>query len=171
MSTWDKVSDQRILSLHPNCDIRVVVEKFVNHCYQELGIALRVTDGYRDIKTQEDKYAQGRTKPGKIVTRARGGFSFHNYGFAFDVVSIVNGQPDYNFKDWLKIGEAGEMFGLEWGGRWLSDLQKKLPQELKTRAIQNGDGFDKPHFQKTYGLTISQCFDQYAHGFKYPVIL
>ena len=50
------------------------------------GIPLTVTFTYRSPATQAALYAQGRTTPGRVVTNARAGESFHNYGLAFDVV-------------------------------------------------------------------------------------
>lgn len=40
--------------------------------------------GRRSFEDQADLYAQGRTLPGPIVTRAAAGMSFHNYGLATD---------------------------------------------------------------------------------------
>lgn len=40
--------------------------------------------GLRSFVTQEALYVQGRTKPGDIVTWARPGLSYHNYGLATD---------------------------------------------------------------------------------------
>jgi peptidoglycan LD-endopeptidase CwlK len=42
--------------------------------------------GLRSFEDQDELYAQGRTKPGNIVTNARGGDSLHNYGLAADFV-------------------------------------------------------------------------------------
>jgi hypothetical protein len=41
--------------------------------------------GYRSYEEQANKYAQGRTKIGKIITNAQPGFSLHQYGLAIDV--------------------------------------------------------------------------------------
>lgn len=40
--------------------------------------------GLRTFDEQAKLYAQGRTEPGLMVTRARPGMSFHNYGLATD---------------------------------------------------------------------------------------
>ena len=42
------------------------------------------TSGMRTFEQQDALYAQGRTKPGKICTKAPGGFSAHQYGAAVD---------------------------------------------------------------------------------------
>lgn len=122
----------------------VVAEKvraFIDACDAE-GIDLLVTSTYRDHESQNELYAQGRTKPGKIVTNAKGGESFHNFQCAVDVVPLRNGKPVWNTsgedgKLWNRIGEIGESVGLEWAGRW--------------RTFR-----EFAHFQYTAGLTLAQ---------------
>lgn len=48
------------------------------------GITVVITEGFRSFKEQDELYKQGRTKKGNIVTYARGGESYHNYGLAID---------------------------------------------------------------------------------------
>jgi peptidoglycan L-alanyl-D-glutamate endopeptidase CwlK len=60
-----------------------------------------VIQGYRTHAEQDALYAQGRTTPGPIVTRAKGGQSPHNWGLAIDVVpdrdlDTAGLQPDWN---------------------------------------------------------------------------
>ena len=102
------------------------------------GIDLLVTSTYRDKESQAALFAQGRTLPGRVVTNAKPGESFHNWRCAVDVVPIVNGKAVWDDNAlWLKIGVIGESCGLEWAGRW------------KTFK-------ESPHFQYTGGLTIAQ---------------
>lgn len=106
------------------------------------GLDIIVTSCYRDNESQAMLYAQGRTTPGKIVTNARPGESWHNHRCAFDVVPIRNGKPVWgtagaDLELWMRVGEIGESVGLEWAGRW------KRFREF-------------PHFQYTGGLTIAQ---------------
>ena len=44
--------------------------------------------GYRSIEEQDKLYAQGRTAPGEIVTKAEGASSAHCYGCAVDFTMI-----------------------------------------------------------------------------------
>jgi len=92
------------------------------------GIPMVVHDGFRDFATQDADYAQGRTTPGPIVTWARGGSSWHNFGLAFDLAPLDPSVPGgmgkvlYPYPNslaiWQPLGEIGESLGLEWGGRW-----------------------------------------------------
>lgn len=121
-------NEQMIANLHAS--IQQKARDFLVKATQA-GFNLRITHGYRSIEEQNALYAQGRTKPGAIVTNARGGQSFHNFGMAFDVVDTKAG---YNI-NWDKLGEIGRSVGLEHGDR----------------------GYvDKPHFQYREGLSLEQ---------------
>ena len=84
-------------------DLNPVVEEkardFLALCKAE-GIEVIVTSTYRDAESQNALYAQGRTAPGRKVTNAKAGQSWHNWRVAFDVVPLRNGKPVW--------GTAGE---------------------------------------------------------------
>ena len=79
---FDKITLDRIELMHPT--IREQLKKDYLEINKNLpkGVRLRFTQTLRTIKEQDDLYAQGRTKKGKIVTNAKGGQSIHNYGLA-----------------------------------------------------------------------------------------
>jgi RHS repeat-associated protein len=128
--TGDAPTDERIQSLHPA--IRMKATEFVKQANVELeGTTIRIAQGFRTYEEQDAIYAQGRTTPGVIVTKSKGGESNHNFGLAFDIVGITNGKADYNL-DYKTLTEVGSSLGFEWGGNW--------------------KGFkDKPHFQMLFG--------------------
>jgi peptidoglycan L-alanyl-D-glutamate endopeptidase CwlK len=76
--------------------------------------------GRRTMEEQTALYAIGRSAPGKIVTKARAGESFHNYGLAFDWVPLKMSpkNPDLYVADWddetaFRLGEhVGQSFEL-----------------------------------------------------------
>jgi len=76
---------------------------FVSSCKAQ-GIDVIITSTLRDNESQDALYAQGRTTKGAIVTNARGGQSFHNYGVAFDFCPIVNGKCQWNDAELFKKG-------------------------------------------------------------------
>lgn len=57
-----------------------------------------VTAGRRTMAEQRAIYAQGRTKPGNVVSNAPAGFSAHNYGLAADLAPLmeIGTQIDWN---------------------------------------------------------------------------
>jgi peptidoglycan L-alanyl-D-glutamate endopeptidase CwlK len=95
-------------------------DNFLAAC-RAVGIDVLITSTFRDVESQNALYAQGRTTPGKIVTNARGGESFHQYRCAFDFVPLVNGKPDWEHAEtFTRCGEIAESVGLKWAGRWVS---------------------------------------------------
>ena len=73
------INSRRIEDLHPK--VQPLVRAFEAHADEVLkpqGIDLLITSTYRDHASQQALFDQGRTKPGKIVTNARPGQSFHN---------------------------------------------------------------------------------------------
>lgn len=112
----DQLSADRLTKVHPLLQKRVT--KFFA-ALEGKGLVPRIVQGLRTIQEQNDLYAQGRTKPGSIVTRSKGGQSWHNYGLAVDIAFInPNGSIDFNVSK--EVGRLGESFGLEWGGSWTS---------------------------------------------------
>ncbi len=100
------------------------------------GIRVKLTCGYRSIEEQNRLYARGRTAPGPVVTRARGGYSWHNFGLAADYVFVVGGRITWE-GPWEIFGRVARECGLEWGGDW-----KTFP--------------DRPHVQWRKGRTLAQ---------------
>ena len=90
----DSASEKLLTNVHP------VLGDRIHTLYTKLldmGITIRVTQGLRSWNDQNRLYAQGRTTPGRIVTRAKGGESAHNFGYAVDFVVMTEGFPDW---DW-----------------------------------------------------------------------
>jgi len=115
--------------------VKRLAEELIKSCKKEK-IKIIITQTLRTKAEQDNLYAQGRTTKGDIVTNAKGGYSFHNYGVAFDFCPVVDGKPAWKDKKlFKKVGELGVLLGLEWGGNW------------KTFK-------DLPHFQYTGGHTL-----------------
>jgi len=110
------INSRKIEDLHPH--VAKLCKEFVAKC-DEAGIDVLITSTYRDHESQAVIYAQGRTTPGKKVTNAKPGQSWHNWRVAFDFVPVVNGKAQWNdLKSFEKCGLIAESLGLEWAGRW-----------------------------------------------------
>jgi RHS repeat-associated protein len=134
--TWDPKTDARINTLHKS--LRVPTRLTINLTQYATGQTFRVTQATRTFEEQNALYVQGRNGDNRqVVTNARGGESYHNFGRAFDVVEIRNGAPVWNSPDMTVIVPAAKMLGFEWGGDW-----PKFP--------------DYPHFQNTGGYSLSE---------------
>jgi peptidoglycan L-alanyl-D-glutamate endopeptidase CwlK len=90
------------------------------HQARAQGIEIEIIAGTRSYEQQDLIFAQGRTRAGKIVTRARGGFSNHNFGIAFDVGVFHDGKYIEESPAYKAVGALGKALGLEWGGDWHS---------------------------------------------------
>ncbi|WP_438491002.1 M15 family metallopeptidase [Paenibacillus sp. IHBB 3054] len=146
--TFEKVklkSQSRLKGLHPVVEAATVA--LIERCYAR-GVNIVITQGLRTIAEQNALYAQGRTKPGKIVTNAKGGTSYHNFGLAIDFALLLpdGKQVSWDLKrdgdgdkvaDWTEVVQEAKALGFEWGGDFVS---------IK----------DAPHFQMTFGLKTSQ---------------
>ncbi|MEY2521253.1 MAG: peptidoglycan LD-endopeptidase CwlK [Verrucomicrobiota bacterium] len=120
----DSRSETNIATLHPRVRpfARALIEKSAGQ-----GITIKVISAMRTYAEQDELFAQGRTKPGKIVTKAKGGFSNHNFGIAFDI-GVFEGTYIPESPKYKVAGALGADLGLEWGGNW--------------KTIE-----DQPHFQ------------------------
>jgi peptidoglycan L-alanyl-D-glutamate endopeptidase CwlK len=85
-----------------------------------VGITIKVISGLRTYAEQDALYAKGRTKPGSVVTNARGGYSNHNFGIAFDIGVFRGSTYVPESSQYKAVGAIGVELGLEWGGNWTS---------------------------------------------------
>jgi hypothetical protein len=98
-------------ALHPY--FRDKVQQLISICKAK-GIQLAFVETYRTHSKQAEYKGMGRK-----YTRSGAGKSKHQYGFAVDVVPIVNDTACWHDKVlWKKVGVVGEQLGLRWGGRW-----------------------------------------------------
>lgn len=146
----DQKTLERIQLLHPKLRDEAV------ELYDEIVASLtgsaicRFAYTLRTFAEQDALFAQGRSKPGKVVTNAKGGQSYHNYGLAIDIVLILDKDRNGTFEtaswdlktdfdgdgkaDWMEVVQVFKRYGFEWGGDWKF--------------------VDAPHFQKTFGKSI-----------------
>jgi peptidoglycan L-alanyl-D-glutamate endopeptidase CwlK len=109
-------SRQRLSKVHPELAKRTTA---LIQALAKKGHTTEVVQGLRTFAEQDALYAKGRTKPGQIVTNAKGGQSNHNFGLAVDLAPFVAGKPQWNDKaGFIRIGAEAAKHGLEWGGNW-----------------------------------------------------
>lgn len=105
----------------------------------EAGIPFMITRTKATPEEQAELYAQGRTKPGLIVTWTLK--SKHLEGKAFDIAILKDGKSTWEPKvsvnknevpDYFEAGQIGESIGLEWGGRW---KRRDLPHFQLKEAV------------------------------------
>ena len=100
----------------------------------DAGLDARVISGTRTYAQQAAIYRQGRFgNPGAVVTKARAGQSWHNFGRAWDIGLFEGGTYLTGGSKYRAAATHGKIPGVEWGGDW---------QSFK----------DEPHYQVTAGL-------------------
>ena len=117
-------------SLNPR--VAAMARKFLE-LTKKNNMDVRIITAFRSWDEEDKLYAQGRWAPGQIVTNARGGDSYHNWGLAFDAAPFEQGKMSTDVAKFKQMGALGEQAGLKWGGTF--------------RAI-----VDYPHFQYTFEL-------------------
>ncbi len=140
----DAITETRLGEVHPVLATRY--RQLDQRLFESaLRIRLRVTQGLRTWAQQDQLYAQGRTAPGVPcnhggtsravgtcdlhplglpVTKARGGESAHNFGYALDPAPDDPAFPDWH-PDWHEEDERWRLFlmtarecGLAEGATW-----------------------------------------------------
>ena len=115
------------------------------------GLEYRAISGLRTFDEQAAIYAQGRTKPGRIVSNAKPGTSYHNYGLAIDCGVFRGGKyldsddPKTASAFHKKAGVLADSYGLTWDGTFKSMV-------------------DEPHFELSKGLPILTLLDKHNKG-------
>jgi len=114
-----------------------------------LDLKVEVFETFRSRERSNELYKKGLCKA------SPSGYSYHNYSLACDIVFkkkyVQFRQEEWDWtwsvdrKYWNELGEIGESFGLEWGGRW------------------KGKNNDCPHFQLSYGIKIHELLNNFLN--------
>jgi peptidoglycan L-alanyl-D-glutamate endopeptidase CwlK len=156
----DKVTLDKIDLLHPL--LREEAKQIISELDERLNgrVRVRFTHTLRTFAEQDALYAQGRTTAGKIVTFAKGGDSWHNYGMAIDICLLLdkdnNGTYETASWDFFKDEDKDGQIDFE----EIDFVFKKYGWVGLYRA--NGQRWDFPHFQKTLGFTMSEVKKMHA---------
>lgn len=116
-------SKENLKGIHS--DLVKVVERAIGLSSQDF----TVISGVRTTQEQKDLYAQGRTKPGSIVTNADGVKNKSNhqakadgYGYAVDIVPYPVDWNDLNkfraIANAIKAAACELKVTVKWGGDW-----------------------------------------------------
>lgn len=109
------------------------------------GVSVKIISGTRTYQEQSELFAQGRSKPGRVVTNAGPGRSNHNFGVAWDVGLFKGSEYLDESRLYDVVGAIGKNLGLEWGGDWTSII-------------------DKPHFQLKTDISLADLRAKFEGG-------
>lgn len=140
MPELEALSTERLKGVNPK-----LVET-VKQAAKASPFPIRITEGLRSSARQNQLYAQGRTKPGKIVTWTRNSkhmIQADGTGHAVDLVPLIDGAIPWSDKARFRVIRdlmmaAAEDVGVNvrWGADWNRD---GVPW-------QRGE-YDGPHFE------------------------
>ncbi len=139
--TFDDRTERNIATLLP--EAQSAAREFMAAAIEALapaGVTVKIISGTRSYAEQDALYAK-RPK----VTNARGGYSNHNFGIAWDIGLFKDGRYLEDSPHYRTCGRIGREMGLEWGGDWKSIV-------------------DEPHFEVRTGLTMAQKRERVAKG-------
>lgn len=139
--TFDARTEENIASLVPKAQ-RAARQFLV--AAKAFPYTVKILSGGRTYAEQTAIYAQGRTKPGRVVTNAPAGSSNHNFGIAFDVgifsgTKYFTGATKLENDAYLNLRKLTKpaVLDLDWGGDWRSSK-------------------DYPHYELHTGMTTKQ---------------
>jgi len=154
----DQVTISRIEYIHPKLKNELKqIYKEICDLFPSPNIGVRFVQVLRTFEEQDALYAQGRTKPGSIVTKAKGGQSYHNYGLAIDFCLLNDKNGDGKIAadeivwnrdtdldkdhivDWMEVVKVFTKYGWVWGASFK----------------------DYPHFEKNFGIHWRNLFIKY----------
>lgn len=141
MAELSEASIKKMAGVHPD------LQRIAVAAAKRLPFPVIVTEGVRTIERQRELFAQGRTKPGKIVTwtmDSRHRVQKCGYGCAVDLAPVApDGKIDWENKArFFAIGEAmkaaasNENVPIRWGYDWDGDGK-----------LQERGEYDGPHFE------------------------
>lgn len=127
MNKPDRLTLTRITTAHP------AIRQQLLSIYEEICSRLtgraqcRFVEVLRSSARQAELYAQGRSKPGKIVTNAKAWESGHQFAMCCDICLIIDGKEaswstiaDFDrdaIPDWMEIVSVFDRNGWKWYGR------------------------------------------------------
>ena len=160
----DKASIAKIQTAHPAERDNMLAA--YNACVAQTPANVHpvVDQVYRSIAESNSLYQEGRDANGNVidesavVSNAKGGASWHNYGLAFDIHMVRDGAdvwfdttPEAAAKaasdpDYAVMISIMAQYGYNWGGNF--------PGEFR----------DVPHFENKHGQLLSGLFAKYQNG-------
>lgn len=139
MYKFSNRSKNNLIGVHPD------LVRLMNEAIKNSPVDFTIVEGVRTDQRQRELYAQGRTKPGDIVTYADGITKKSNhqvkpdgFGYAVDIYPFFSGKVQVDHKDILNCLIL------------ISDHIKETAKKMNINIVWGGDWkkpFDPPHFE------------------------
>lgn len=112
------VTCRDVAELAPNAQL--ACRLLFQQCFKAGIDTIFVTETYRSKERQQYLYAQGRTRPGAVVTWTLN--SNHASRLAWDIA--CSSPSLYDYATLTKVGEVAEELGITWGGNWDNNVDR-----------------------------------------------
>ncbi len=143
LGEFDSTTERHLRTLQPSAQRQA--RAFMRRVLAA-GIPARILSGTRTYAEQDVLYRKGRFgDAASIVTNARGGFSNHNFGIAWDIGIFDHGKYLGNSPLYRQAAAVGKAPGIEWGGDWTSFV-------------------DLPHYQLATGVGLASVRTSFEAG-------
>lgn len=138
----EQTSIARLQLLHPAIRDKAIDAYIEAVRVTPAGVHPFITQTLRTFAESDALYAKGRTKPGSIVTNAKAGQSYHNYGLALDFMMQINGKDSWVVDhNWMVVVNVFKQYGFTWGGDFKSILDQPhfemRPNGINWRTLLN----------------------------------
>lgn len=123
MYKYSQRSLNNLEGLHPQ------LQEFAMELIKVTSHDISITCGVRTPEEQNKLYQQGRTTPGKIITKCDGynikskhQVKADGLGYAFDIAVIINNKSNWSKKVFKEVADSArelmKKYNIEWGGDW-----------------------------------------------------
>jgi peptidoglycan L-alanyl-D-glutamate endopeptidase CwlK len=165
-------SEKFLSAVHPELArrARIIAARLATY-----GYPVEIGQGLRTVAEQNVLFSQGRTRKGRIITKAAGGFSPHNFGCAVDFLLakpvplvLANGTTKLDVRH-NPILTLFPDYTLSGGKVMEHPLWKLLSLEIETVGLVSGYNWksfqDKPHVEipeldYTHGVVFRALYKQ-----------
>ena len=113
---------------------QTAVRLLFQECYKAGIKNIFITETYRSKERQKYLYAQGRTRPGQVVTWTLE--SYHASRLAWDIA--CSSPSLYDVATLNRVGAIAKKLGITWGGSWKNNIDRPHFEVKDTWKIPKG---------------------------------
>ncbi|MDN4492721.1 M15 family metallopeptidase [Ureibacillus aquaedulcis] len=143
---------------------QIACKLLFQECYKANIRDIFLTETYRSQERQNYLYAQGRTRPGQIVTWTKS--SNHKARLAWDI-AVAPPKPLYDVETLSKVGAIAKKLNITWGGTWTNNMDRPhfevksdwvMPKgyQLEGEVVVPTSSNERVQLIQEEGLTLSQ---------------
>ena len=144
------INSRSLSDLRP--DVKANARLWQAECRAQ-GLDVEISNTLRDNEYQAYLYAQGRTRPGSIVTNGKT-TTFHGAGLAIDFYSKSKGWSDHSF--FVRCAAIAKQYGFSWAGDWKSFVEYCHIQWDNRKKSNHKNAPTMPRYEEEIEMTEAQ---------------